>query len=229
MTKQFWTTGLILWLACLVGSLAAIPYVLYMLHISPEAKVLPLLLQSGVLYGIASFAGLYFAQNIRLNIWPNKQSVIIGIGTGIGVGIALLAIELILNASGVSIIIGMPPAWQYRLLAVIYGAINEEVLLRLLLMSFIVWILQKVTQSARDWTYWSGIVVVAVLFGVGHIPGVKAITTITPAVLAQILILNGIAGVIFGYLYWKYNLVSAMLAHGAADIILHVLGVLLLF
>ncbi|OGB97670.1 hypothetical protein A3F06_01080 [candidate division TM6 bacterium RIFCSPHIGHO2_12_FULL_36_22] len=229
MTKQFWTIGLILWLGCIIGSLALIPYILHMLPVPPEAKILPMLLQNSILYAIASFAGLYFAQKSNFHIWPNKQSILISIGAGIGVGIILLAIELILKSLNLSIVVGTPPAWQYGLLAAIYGAINEEVLLRLFLMSFIIWFLQKLTRSAGNWIYWISIIIVALLFGIGHIPAVKAITKITPAIIAQILILNSIAGVIFGYLYWKYNLVSAMLAHGAADIILHVLGVLLLF
>jgi membrane protease YdiL (CAAX protease family) len=35
--------------------------------------------------------------------------------------------------------------------------------------------------------------------------------------------LNGLAGVAFGWLYWKRGLESAIVAHFSADIILHVL------
>jgi membrane protease YdiL (CAAX protease family) len=36
-------------------------------------------------------------------------------------------------------------------------------------------------------------------------------------------LLNGIGGVVFGWLYWKKGLESAMIAHFSADIVLHVL------
>jgi hypothetical protein len=39
--------------------------------------------------------------------------------------------------------------------------------------------------------------------------------------------LNGLLGVGFGWLYWKYGLESAMLGHFSADIVLHVLPPLL--
>jgi hypothetical protein len=45
---------------------------------------------------------------------------------------------------------------------------------------------------------------------------------ITPATTAYILSLNGIAALVFGYLYWR-GLGSAMLAHFSADIVLHVI------
>jgi len=45
----------------------------------------------------------------------------------------------------------------------------------------------------------------------------------TPMIILQILLLNGSIGVAFGWLYWKYGLESAMLAHFLVDVVLHVL------
>jgi len=47
-------------------------------------------------------------------------------------------------------------------------------------------------------------------------------------VVAAALLLNGIAGVDFGYLYWKRGLESAMIAHFCGDFVIYVLGVALL-
>jgi hypothetical protein len=33
-----------------------------------------------------------------------------------------------------------------------------------------------------------------------------------------------VAGAAFGWLYWKKGLEAAMIAHGSADVVLHVLG-----
>ena len=46
-------------------------------------------------------------------------------------------------------------------------------------------------------------------------------------VVLRTLLLNGIAGVVFGWLYWKRGLEMAMLSHFSADIVLHVIAPLL--
>jgi membrane protease YdiL (CAAX protease family) len=48
--------------------------------------------------------------------------------------------------------------------------------------------------------------------------------SITSATTAYILSLNGIAALVFGYLYWQRGLGSAMLAHFLADLVLRVIG-----
>jgi membrane protease YdiL (CAAX protease family) len=46
---------------------------------------------------------------------------------------------------------------------------------------------------------------------------------LTPALIARALILNGIPGIAFGWLYWRRGLEAAMVAHFSADLVLHVL------
>ena len=38
------------------------------------------------------------------------------------------------------------------------------------------------------------------------------------------IMLNGVAGIAFGWLFWQYGLEAAIGAHFTADILLHVLG-----
>ncbi|PKL71234.1 MAG: CPBP family intramembrane metalloprotease, partial [Methanobacteriales archaeon HGW-Methanobacteriales-2] len=52
--------------------------------------------------------------------------------------------------------------------------------------------------------------------------------TITPMVIARAIVLNGIGAIIFGWLYWKKGLESAMISHFSADIVLHVMFPLIL-
>ena len=61
------------------------------------------------------------------------------------------------------------------------------------------------------------------LFGLGHLPATAALLPLTPAVIARALILNGIPGVVFGWLFWRRGLEAAMVAHFAADLVLHVI------
>ena len=122
-----------------------------------------------------------------------------------------------------------PAAWK-GLLASFYGGINEELLLRLGMMSIFVWIGHFVskTEGGRPTlaVLWIANILAAVLFGLGHLPATATLVPITPLVVARAVVLNGIFGVAAGYLYYKHGLESAMLSHFTADIVLHVLLVL---
>jgi hypothetical protein len=119
-----------------------------------------------------------------------------------------------------------PAAWK-GLLASFYGGINEEILLRLGLMSILVWIGRFIskTEDGRPTlaVLWIANILAAVLFGLGHLPATAALFPITPLVISRAIVLNGVAGIAFGYLYFKHGLEAAMLSHFTADIILHVL------
>jgi membrane protease YdiL (CAAX protease family) len=39
----------------------------------------------------------------------------------------------------------------------------------------------------------------------------------------KVILLNAVGGIIFGWLYWKKGLESAMISHFSADIVLHVI------
>ncbi len=67
---------------------------------------------------------------------------------------------------------------------------------------------------------WGAIIAAAILFGLGHLPITSSITAITPIVIARAIILNGIGGLVFGWLYWKKGLTYAMACHFTADIVL---------
>lgn len=119
------------------------------------------------------------------------------------------------------------PVWK-RLLASFYGGLDEEILMRLFLVSGLVWILGQFWENSRgmpaNGAYLTAIIVAALLFGLGHLPATRSITPLTLMLVIRALALNGIAGIAFGWLYWQYGLEAAMLSHFCADILLHVLG-----
>ena len=47
---------------------------------------------------------------------------------------------------------------------------------------------------------------------------------ITPLVVIAALLLNGLAGIAFGYLYRERGLEAAMIAHFTADFVIYVVG-----
>ena len=119
-----------------------------------------------------------------------------------------------------------PAAWK-GFLASFYGGINEEILLRLGLMSILVWLGRFVskTEDGRPTlaVLWGANILAALLFGLGHLPATAALFPLTPLVVLRAITLNGLLGVAFGYLYFKHGLEAAMLSHFTADIVLHVL------
>ena len=75
-----------------------------------------------------------------------------------------------------------------------------------------------------DGAFWTAILLATLLFGLGHLPATKSITPLTPMLIVRAITLNGIAGIGFGWLYWRYGLEAAMLSHFSADILLHGFG-----
>lgn len=71
---------------------------------------------------------------------------------------------------------------------------------------------------------WTAIVVSAVLFGVGHIPALAQAVSLTPALVARTVLLNAVAGFLFGWLYWRRSLEVAMVAHASFHVPLVVLS-----
>jgi hypothetical protein len=117
------------------------------------------------------------------------------------------------------------------LLASLYGGVNEEILMRLFLMSLIAWLLGLKWRTPDGLPTKSvllaAILITALLFGAGHLPAMASVRTLTPAIIVMVLALNGLGGVIFGYLYASCGLEAAMIAHFFGDVIIHYIGPIL--
>lgn len=163
------------------------------------------------------------------------------IGLGVATAIAILVLSrvfdpLLLPETDVQMtdITGARSA-LYGLMASFYGGIVEELQLRLFLMTLIAWtatwLLRR--RAAFDGTLsprvaWAAILVAALLFGLGHLPAASMVWGLDAGVVVRTLLLNGIGGVVFGWLYWKRGFEMAVLSHFAADLVLHALVPLLL-
>jgi hypothetical protein len=197
-----------------------------------------------IIFAVAIFLGLKLADKVGFKLpvlegWLEGREVksylqsIMGLSVVLGIlaGILIIGLDYIFSLAGLTMSIASvtqayPPAWQ-GLLASFYDGINEEVLLRLFLMSLIVWIFFKIKKSANgkptDSSIWLAIILTAIIFGLSHLPAVSITTTLTPIIIVRVILLNAVGGVIFGWLYWKKGLESAITAHFSADIILHVI------
>ena len=118
-----------------------------------------------------------------------------------------------------------PARWQ-GFLASFYGGITEELLLRFGMLTLFAWALGKLSHTAEGRTtpavFWTTNLLAAVLFGLAHLPATAALVPLTKIIVLRAVVLNGIAGIVCGYLYWKRGLESAMVAHFSADLIVHV-------
>lgn len=198
--------------------------------------ILASIAQTAVLLAVAIFFGLKLAKSLDLPVLtlfnestPTKEklpgffklTVSAGVITAILItlGDKLFGIYL----PDLSVVNGQVAIWK-TLLASLYGGIAEELLLRLFVMSLFAWIIAKIFKSVEpvknSIIIWTAIVLSSVLFGLGHLPITSALTAITPLVVLRAIVLNGIGGLVFGWLYWKKGLEYAIVAHFTADIVL---------
>jgi membrane protease YdiL (CAAX protease family) len=170
----------------------------------------------------------WLAGNSLTNEWRTslKEGLISGIGIGVVLLIALLALVPLLP--NLPFVMAAKLAIWKRLLACFYGGLYEEILARLFLLTLIAWVgnkaLSKPDLRLSHVAFWIANLLVALLFGLGHLPSASLVMPITPLVVAAALTLNGIAAVVFGVLYRKRGLEAAMIAHFAADFVIYVLG-----
>ena len=120
------------------------------------------------------------------------------------------------------------PTVSYMLAAVIYGGVIEEVMLRLFFMSLLAFLLQKLfrRESGTTGVLIAANVITAMLFAAAHLPATAMLMELTPVILFRCFLLNGGFGLVFGWLYRKYGLRYAMLAHAGCHVISKLIWIL---
>lgn len=95
-----------------------------------------------------------------------------------------------------------------------YGGLTEEILMRFGFMTFVIWITFKLTKKLNNTTYWTGIILSTIIFSIGHFPtAYSAVGNPSVSLLAYIFIGNSVAGIFFGWLFWKKGLEAAFIGH----------------
>lgn len=96
---------------------------------------------------------------------------------------------------------------------IFYGGVVEEIILRWGVLSFFVFIGLKMS-SQQETVWWAAITVAAFIFGGGHLPYYLAISK-DPTLLQMLLIIkaNVFAGMFFGWIFKRFGLIAAMVAH----------------
>ena len=124
------------------------------------------------------------------------------------------------------------PTVLFMLASVLYGGVIEEVMLRLFFMSLTAFVLWKLFAKKEGqppvWVIVTANAVASVLFAAGHLPATFALLGSSPIIIVRCFLLNGGIGFLFGYLYGKYGLRYAMLAHGGCHIVSKLIWILFL-
>ncbi len=247
-----WRLFFLLAAMMLVASLIIVPYVVQLSSVgNPKiasqvpAVAVSSLIQTVVLYFPMLLVGLLIAGRTGLGVPflraiaerrpvpPGfRRALFLSALLGFGMGGLLLVLSALLQKALppqlTSIpVTQIPNAWQ-GFLASISAGITEEIILRLFLLTLIAWGIQYLAKRATSGrpnqvVLWAANVLAAVIFGLLHLPNLTALNVpVTLAMVAYIILLNGLAGLGFGWLYWSFGLEAAMLAHFFTDIILHV-------
>ncbi|NTW22860.1 CPBP family intramembrane metalloprotease [Candidatus Falkowbacteria bacterium] len=231
--------------ASAITTLMVMPYALTLIK-DTALVITPIMLvaqvvQALVLFSIAVFFGLKLAKRVGFGL-PILEGLLKGeaqkenlksilrqsVGLGILVAVLIVLFSVFFGSMSIDFLKAemAVPTWK-SFLASFYGGIGEEVLLRLFLMTFFVWVTFKIKKTAEGKPtilgIWLAIVISSIIFGLGHLPITSGLTAITPLVVTRAIVLNGIGGVVFGWLYWKKGLESAMISHFSTDICLHVI------
>jgi membrane protease YdiL (CAAX protease family) len=229
----------------IVTTMALVPYYLTLIHVSNPTSAqyvqafADIAIEHFFFTALATAIGLGLGDRIGLGI-PMLRAWLAGdpqapqqflaalpasMGIGFATALAIVLIELLLPIpQGVADAVD-PPPWQGAL-ASLSGGIFEEIMDRLGLMTLFAWLGMRLLDRERltPPIAWTAIILTALLFGLLHLPTAIAQAGILSfALLLKIMLLNGIAGIAFGWLYWRKGLLLAMVAHFSCDIVLHVM------
>ena len=230
-------------LGAIVITVTVLPQLLRDVPLSAPVWVVSLasLAQSALLVALAVWAGVALAPKVGLHAPAFEAAVtarplatalrpqlLPGLGAGVLGGLLLVAVGLYAPAALVDIQKRFNPPLLARIL---YGGITEELLLRWGFMTALVWLawrfLQRRRGSPRTGYLWLAIIASALLFGAGHLPAASVLLgTLSGDVVIFVVGANAAFGVLFGYLFWRYGLEAAMIAHGTAHAVSYVVAVL---
>ena len=246
--RLFW----ILFIAAIVGILAIVPAGIELFgpkfSQTPLPLPLPIIILLGAIQNLA-LLGLFVGLGLKLSgqlgfgssiirPWLDKEltfnqtrrTFLDGVLAGFALGLVLLPVILVLSRYLPNlpfVTASRIPVWK-RFLMCFYGGFYEEIFARLFLLSLVAWLINRSWRSnskpLTSWSFWLANVIVALLFGLGHLPNASLLMPITPLVVFAALLLNGLAALVFGWLYRRRGLEAAMIAHFTTDFLLWVVG-----
>lgn len=190
-------------------------------------------------YGIVlGAAGVWLGK--KTGLWRDERSItrqplMASIVISVIGGMALILPDIFFFGKHIPAIAesyAVKPTIPYLVATVTYGAVIEEVMLRLFWMSLVVFVLWKLFQRKREQpstaVMVSANIIAALLFAAGHLPTTFVTIGSSALIIFRCFLLNGTFGLAFGWLYRKYGLRYAMIAHGGCHIVSKLIWILCL-
>ena len=188
-------------------------------------------------YGLVlGAAGIWLGK--QTGLWKDqrhldKKPLLITLGAAVLGGLALILPDLLVFGRYSQPILdsyAVKPSISYLVASVTYGGVIEEVMLRLFMMSLIAFILHKIfgRKAEKPGTALLVLanVIAALLFAAAHLPATFVLIGNSPLILFRCFLLNGGFGLVFGWLYRKYGLRYAMMAHGGCHVVSKLIWIL---
>lgn len=148
-----------------------------------------------------------------------RKGILPGTLVGLAIGaVALLGVSTIPEDARI-------PGWTNPtilegLLRCLSAALTEEIAFRFGLMTFLAWVFWLVLRrpAVHAAPLWVGNLLAALVFAAAHLPG-QPPEAWNPGLLVPLLTFNAAAGMIMGWLFMRYGLMSAISAHFVADVV----------
>lgn len=176
----------------------------------------------------------------KIGLWKygikfEKKPIISSIIVTIIGGLSMILLDILFFGNYSQVIVdsySIKPTILYIIASITYGAVIEEVMLRLFIMSLIAFILHKIFEKTKQDTSTSILIIAniisSMLFAAGHLPATEMLMGLSPMIVFRCFLLNGGLGLLFGRLYRKYGIYYAMIAHGGCHIISKLIWILFL-
>ena len=226
-----------MWVLSLLAVLLVIPYLTETLESNQLIKTLPVsrsvflvvtFLQSALFLAISCFAGAWFSRKARLfhSLEWRRGKIVSSLLIGVSTGLVILLIDYFFELSGIrpNLFSAEPPTFWKGMLASFYGGIAEEVIMRFFMVALLVFIIIKIPGREdarfRKKAIVAAVIIVAFLFGLGHLPAAGLSTNLTVPVVIRVILVNTLGGLIFGFVFIRNGLFHAMIAHFTADLMI---------
>lgn len=201
------------------------------IQMSSASFVASVTIQTVMFSMICGFVGYLIAEKIGLvrQFSFSKKSVITAITWGSVCGVLFFVLDYFIFAKMLPQVAAYyntyPFSFEYLISEIAYGGVVEEILLRWFLMSAFALLLWKllarkyVKTEIPEWIFVVANVLSALLFALGHLPAtVILFGELSFLIVFRCILLNGVFGLVFGWLYRKLGIQYAMIAHAMTHV-----------
>jgi hypothetical protein len=231
-------------LAGLLGSLVGVPYTIAVLMdpaaggpVDARLVWLSALAEALFLLAPASAAGVWLGNKVGLGPrllselisrtpggWKHlRSSLLPTMLVGLTLGVLGLS-QYSLPAGALGPGLDNPNTFEYFLRS-LSAALTEEILFRLGLMTFFVWVIRSIVKRPAFHvpSLWVGNALAALVFTGAHLPHMLTFGTPGWRLLIPLVTVSSLAGITMGWLYMRNGLISAIVAHFIVDVVVYVL------